>query len=300
MGNDARRCLILNPVAKGEKAKRFFSSLTELARGWDIKYTKERGDAKNLAKQAVEEGCAVIVCAGGDGTVNEVINGIGMVEGGFERTRIGIIPLGTSNVFARTLKIPLNTQQAWKLVESDKTRVIDLPFAEYTESGEYRRRYFVQLGGAGLDARAVELLSWNLKKKIGWLAYVWAGLKAIRETQPEISLVSENYNVTGRLFLFGNGKYYGGDFNLFPYADQSDGKIDIAFYPVVNYLVALKCSIGLITKNFKDRGGVKYIQLSSFELKTSGRVGFELDGEFVGLLPVRISVIPAGLRVIAP
>lgn len=300
MGDNSKKCLILNPVAKGEKSKRFFKSLTELAKGWQIKYTKERGDAKNLAKEAVEEGCSVVVCAGGDGTVNEVVNGVGMVDGGFERTRIGVIPLGTSNVFARTLNIPFNTQLAWELIESDKTRVIDLPYATYMENGKQRRRYFVQLGGAGLDARAVELLSWDLKKKIGWLAYVWAGLKALREVQSDLILACNDYTVEAQLFLFGNGRYYGGAYNLFPYADPTDGKIDVAVYRFVNYWTALRCSIGLITKNFKGLGGVKYVQLESFQLKTSGHVGFELDGEFVGHLPVKISVKPGCLRVIAP
>lgn len=300
MIDDVKKCLILNPVAKGEKAKRFFKKLTNLANGWIIEYTKQRGDAAEIAARAVKEGCSIIVCAGGDGTVNEVVNGIGLVEDGFERTRVGVIPVGTSNVFARTFNIPLDPLEAWGVINEGNIKVIDLPYAEYEENNQLKRRYFVQLGGAGMDARAVELLSWKLKKKIGWLAYVWAGLKALAEPQPTISINSDGSSKMFELILFGNGKYYGGSYNLFPEANPSDGFLDLAVYEKVNYWTALRCASGLITKNFKNLGGVKYLRLKRFDLISSSRTGFQLDGEFVGLLPVKVTLIPDRLKIIVP
>lgn len=294
------RCLIFNPVAKGERAKEFFEKLPELGEDWIFQKTQFQGDARRFAAEAVRGGCRVVVCAGGDGTVNEVVNGVGDVEDGFERSAIGVIPIGTSNVFAREHKIPLEPNEALKVISGERRKKIDLPYVEYKGNGRTGRRYFIQLGGAGLDARAVELVSWNLKKKIGWLAYIIAGLRAIYETQPEIYVESENFRASGNLVLFGNGKFFGGSFNVFPNAICDDGRLDLAIYPAVNYLTALRCISGLITKSFKGKGGVKYYQTSSFVLRSNKRVAFEVDGEFAGTLPIKVGVKPRGIEIIVP
>ena len=97
----AKICVVFNPTARGDKARRFRKSLEELRERCVLKPTDAAGAARRLAAEAVQEGFSTIVAAGGDGTLNEVLNGIGDVEGGFERTRLGVLPLGTINVFAR-------------------------------------------------------------------------------------------------------------------------------------------------------------------------------------------------------
>ena len=126
-----------------------------------------------------------IVAAGGDGTVNEVLNGLGDAPDGFARARLGVLPLGTVNVFARELEIPLRIERAWEILQRGRETRIDLPRVEFSANGVRQKRYFVQLAGAGLDARAIELVDWSHKKKAGPLAYVIAGLKALRERQPK-------------------------------------------------------------------------------------------------------------------
>ena len=101
-------CVIFNPSARGEKAKRFRAYLDEVRGDWALKPTTGPGAARRLATDAVLQGFQTIVAAGGDGTLNEVLNGIGDAPGGFKSARLGILPLGTINVFARELRLPLD------------------------------------------------------------------------------------------------------------------------------------------------------------------------------------------------
>src|SRR6516162_4344033 len=147
-----RTCVIFNPTAKGNKARNFRRHLDEFAADCALKQTTAVGDARKLAAQAVGEGFETIVAAGGDGTVNEVLNGIGDVPDGFERARLGLLPLGTVNVFARELGLPRKLTQAWDTIRIGRDTAVDLPSVQYAHNGGSQRRYFAQLAGAGLDA----------------------------------------------------------------------------------------------------------------------------------------------------
>src|SRR5262245_20622564 len=157
---EVRTCVIFNPTARGEKARRFRKYLDEIGKESSLKQTASPGEARRLAAGAVEEGFEIIVAAGGDGTLNEVLNGIGDVPRGFERARLGVLPLGTVNVFARELALPTRPDQAWEIIRRARETRIDLPSVEFSDKGTVQRRYFAQLAGAGLDARAVELVKW--------------------------------------------------------------------------------------------------------------------------------------------
>src|SRR5438105_3825957 len=151
-----------------------------------MKLTAAIGDARRLATESVAEGFEVIVAAGGDGTLNEVLNGIGDAPDGFERARLGVLPLGTVNVFAREIALPTRLELAWQIIRQGREQRIDLPSVSFSSNGKEERRYFAQLAGAGLDARAVELVKWQIKKAVGPLAYVLAGLHAVLGAQSKI------------------------------------------------------------------------------------------------------------------
>ena len=127
-----------------------------------------------------------------------------------------MLPLGTVNVFARELKIPLRIECAWDVLQRGREMRIDLPRVEFSANGSRQQRYFVQLAGAGFDARAIELVDWEHKKKIGPLAYVIAGVKALREPKPKIIVRAGGREVAGELVLIGNGRLYGGPIGHFP------------------------------------------------------------------------------------
>jgi len=295
-----RICVIFNPAARGNKARHFRRQLNAIGSQCALKATTAPGDARQLAAEAVGEGFDLIVAAGGDGTVNEVLNGLGNAPDGFARARLGVLPLGTINVFARELKIPLRIERAWDVLQRGREVLIDLPHAEFLANGTRQRQYFVQLAGAGMDARAIELVDWSHKKKIGPLAYLIAGLKALREQKPGITVRADGREVTGELVLIGNGRFYGGPFGIFPLADLRDGLLDVCVFPRINWLTMFRCAPGLLARRRLPERIVQRVRAAAFELDGEPAAAFELDGEWVGHLPAAFSVEREKLRVIVP
>lgn len=295
-----RICVIFNPVARGSRARRFRRSLDALSRSCALEATTGPGDARRLAQAAVADGCDVVVAAGGDGTMNEVLNGIGDAENGFERVRLGVLPLGTVNVLARELQIPAQLDSAWQVIQRGRETRLDLGCAEFLEHGRPQRRYFVQLGGAGLDARAIELVSWRLKKKFGPLAYVIAGLRALAEKQPRITVSGNGQNLGGELALFGNGRFYGGSLEIFPGANPRDGRLDVCVFPRANGWSLLRLAPGFLLRRKFSEARVRRLSGELIEMTGDSPVAFELDGEWAGHLPATFSVQREKLRVVVP
>ncbi|HEU5125920.1 MAG TPA: diacylglycerol kinase family protein [Verrucomicrobiae bacterium] len=295
-----RTCVIFNPTAKGDKARNFRRHLNEIGAAAALKQTRCAGDARALATEAVSEGFEIIVAAGGDGTVNEVLNGIGDAPDGFARAALGVLPLGTVNVFARELKLSTKLARAWQVIRGGHEWRIDLPHVEYAENGGRSRRYFAQLAGAGLDARAIELVHWPLKKKIGPLAYVIAGLRAMMQSQATISVNVGGQTLSGELVLIGNGRLYGGEFSIFSKADLRDGELEVCVFPRVNWLTLARCGPGLLWNRRLPPRSTRNLKASSFTLSSASPAALEVDGEWIGHLPATFSIEPAKLRVIVP
>ncbi|MBW8864983.1 MAG: diacylglycerol kinase family lipid kinase [Verrucomicrobia bacterium] len=295
-----RICVIFNPAARGNKARRFRRFLNELSQQCALKATTGPGDARRLAQAAVATGYDIIAAAGGDGMVNEVLNGIGDEPDGFQRTRLGVLPLGTINVFARELKIPAKLEGAWQVLKRARETKIDLGRADYLEDGKPAQRYFMQLGGAGLDARAVELVSWKLKKTAGPVAYVVAGLQALMEKQSLISVQANGKKLEGELALLGNGRLYGGPFDIFPGANLSDGLLDACIFPKVDVPSLLGLAPGFLARRKLSEHRVQRLRAEKIEMTSETRAAFELDGEWIGYLPVTFSLQRQQLRVVVP
>jgi diacylglycerol kinase (ATP) len=295
-----RACVIFNPAAKGQKAGRFRRCLAVIATECDLKRTAAPGDARRLAAVAIAEGYDTLIAAGGDGTLNEVLNGMGDATDGFQRARLGVLPLGTINVFAREIGLPTNPDDAWPVLQHGNERRIDLPSIETGDFGNPSRTYFAQLAGAGLDARAIQLVNWPLKKKIGPLAYVVAGLKAMAEPQTRLTVSDGSRTATGQLVLVGNGRRYGGPFHIFPDAEVTDGWLHVCVFPQVGWLTLIRCGLALLITRRLPRHSVVRLRAKSFTLIGGPATHFEVDGELGGRLSARFNVEPAGLRVIVP
>jgi diacylglycerol kinase family enzyme len=177
---------------------------------------------------------------------------------------------------------------------------IDLPRVEFSANGTRQQRYFAQLAGAGFDARAIELVDWSHKKKIGPLAYLIAGLKALREQKPKITVRAEGREVRGELVLIGNGHLYGGPLGIFPPADLRDGLLEICVFPRVNWLIFFRCLPDFVARQKLPESVVQRVRAAAFELDGEPAAAFELDGEWVGHLPATFSVEREKLRVIVP
>ena len=293
-------CVIFNPAAKGQKAARFGRCLDTIATKCVLKKTSAPGAARRLAAEAVKEGFETIIAAGGDGTLNEVLNGLGDTPDGFARARLGILPLGTVNVFAREIGMPTQPDAAWHVLQQARESRIDLGCVAYHSSSVDRYDYFVQLAGAGLDARAIELVNWGLKKSIGPLAYVLAGLKALFATPSTIAVSARRQITEGQLVLVGNGRLYGGPFRLFPQADLRDGLLDVCVFPRADWWTLLRCGLPLLLRKELPEAVVVRLQAESLEISASLPTSFEIDGELAGPLPVRVSIQKRALRVLVP
>jgi diacylglycerol kinase (ATP) len=292
--------VIFNPTAKGDKAKYFRRHLDMIGAECALKQTTAAGGARPLAAEAIREGFDTIVAAGGDGTLNETLNGIGDVPDGFEKARLGVLPLGTVNVFAKELGLPMKLERAWEVLRAGAETKIDLPRLDYTLNGTPERRYFAQLAGAGLDARAIELVDWQLKKKMGPLAYIWAGLVALRDKPSEITATNGKESATGELVLIGNGRFYGGKYRVFAQADLRDGLMDVCVFPKANWVAIVRCLGMFFAGRDLPANVAKCFRVETLMLSSPTKTPLEVDGESIGHLPATLSIERQRLRVICP
>jgi diacylglycerol kinase (ATP) len=295
-----RACIIFNPAAKGHKAERFRRALDRIAAACELKLTTAPGDARRLAAASVREGFDTVIAAGGDGTLNEVLNGLCDAPDGLAVARLGVIPLGTVNVFARELRLPTRPEAAWAVICAGRELVIDLPRVESGTGENGTSTCFAQLAGAGLDSRAIQLVDWPTKKKIGPLAYVIAGLKAMRECHPTLSVSDGTRHLSGQLVLVGNGRLFGGSYHLFPEADLTDGWLDVCVFPRVNWPTLIRCGLRIVLTHRLPESAVTRLRARSFSLIGKADTRFQVDGELGDTLPARFSVQPRALRVLVP
>lgn len=295
-----RHAVIFNPTARGGASKRFREVLGGLGEGLVLKPTTGPATAPALAVEAAREGCDVIVAAGGDGTVSEVISGLASEPGLLDRVTLGVVPLGTINVFARELCLPTSIQAAWAVIRDGEDLEIDVPEVEFTVDGVPRRQAFAQLAGAGLDSRAVAAVSWSLKQKVGALAYAVAGLRALSGRQPLVRVTAGDWEASGPLVLIGNGRLYGGDVSMQPGAHLNDGRLHVRVFRRVGLGLMLRFGLAFLLRRPLAPGDDVFLDAADFTLTSESAMPLQLDGDNVGFLPARFSIRPAALRVRVP
>jgi len=281
--------VILNPAANSERANRWRAQVEKLARGCTVYATGRPGEAELMSRRAVGEGFQKIVAAGGDGTINEVVNGLA----GSAAT-LGLLPIGTVNVFAMELGLPShNLGMCWDIIQGNNTRLIDLPSA----SG----KYFVQLAGVGLDAQVVKETSAVLKRNFGPLSYLISAAQIAARRPPRLFIESENSATKeGSLVLVGNGRRYGGPFPFFKHAVIDDGLLDVVVFKQLGYLEIIKYLQDVFFSSDIRTPDVEYFQTRRLRVTSDQDVPVELDGELVGNCPVEFQMHEHTLRVLAP
>ena len=170
--------IILNPAAGNPETTGLAERVESIARRWPVRITSHAGEAAALARRAVEEGFGRIIAAGGDGTVNHVANGIAGSD-----AALGILPMGTVNVFAMELGLPANDlERCWEIIEAGNLRLVDLPSAN--------GKYFVQLGGVGLDAQVVKETTLAFKRSLGPLSYLISAAHIAARQPPKLLIIA--------------------------------------------------------------------------------------------------------------
>ncbi len=280
--------VILNPKARSEKAHALIEQVTRLSKSVVLRLTEKAGEARQMAARAVEEGFEKIVAAGGDGTINEVVNGLAG-----SNAILGLLPLGTMNVFASELGVPANSlRKCWSIVEAGHVRSIDL--------GRANDCYFVQLAGIGLDAQVVQETSWELKKSIGPLSYLVNAAQIAARKPPQLIVERKGRTDTGSFVLIGNGRYYGGPFTIFKDARIDDGLLDVLIFKNLGYLDIVRYLQAIIFGKHTKLADVEYFQTPRVTVRSEEKVPVEVDGEVIGSVPVTFRLSSKKLRVIVP
>ena len=281
--------VILNPAARGARTQRLRTQVEKLTRDAILWTTSGAGEAESLARNAAAEGYQRIVAAGGDGTINEIVNGIAG-----QNVSLGLLPLGTMNVFAAELGLPANDLgKCWGIIEQNRTRRVDLPRAN--------RKHFVQLAGVGLDAQAVKETSGAFKRNFGPLSYLISAVQIASRTPPVLAIESdEATTVEGSFVLVGNGRLYGGRFPFFKQAVMNDGLLDVIVFKRLSYVDIIRYLQDVVFTPQISSPEVEYFQTKRLRVTSAESVPVEIDGELIGNCPVEFRIRAGGLRVLTP
>jgi len=279
--------VILNPAARSERAVDLSRKIEKIV-GPDalLSRTSKEGDARAFAQQAVRDGFQQIVAAGGDGTINEVVNGMAGSS-----ARLGILPVGTMNVFAAELGLPKSIEECWEVICTGITRTIDLP-----DAGGHA---FVQMAGVGFDAQALKETTRDAKRNLGPLSYVISAAQIIARKTPRLVVQSGGTVREGSFVLIGNGRYYGGPFAVFPNAKIDDGLLDVLVFKNLSHLDLVRYLQGILFGNYDGMSDVDYFQTESLSITSEEEVPVEVDGEVIGSSPMKFRCV-SKLRVLTP
>ena len=293
---NSRPIVILNCAARSEKAAALRAQLDKLAGREQIVLTQGPGSAQRQAMEAAQGGARTVVAAGGDGTINEVLNGL---VG--SNVTFGILPIGTINVLARELGIPLSVDGAWKVIEENRPLPIDLVRADYMRDGRRQQRHFIQVAGIGRDAHVVQKVTREAKKRWGPASYLLQLFKSMKEDLPPLMVrVDGGRELTARLVLAGNGRYYGGSIAIFPKASMTDGLLDLCLFESDRLFNAVRYLQSVVAKTQGSFPGLTYVQTRRAEITAATEMPIQLDGEFAGFLPAILEIVPAAISILVP
>ncbi|MFC4991216.1 diacylglycerol/lipid kinase family protein [Rubritalea tangerina] len=272
----SRYPLLFNPNARSQKGKRALHFLMAKAQEFVLYATRDIDDARALAADFAEQGEPVVLAAGGDGTLNAVIQGLAGSE-----TALGVLPAGTMNVFAREMGIPVPNLQSSNL---DKAlEIIDAGFVREVDLFMANGQPFVQMAGVGFDAQVIEDTTVESKNLLGPLAYLMSAVKVLGDTPPKMKVICQDgREFDGVAVLVGNGELYGGQVKLFSKACNEDDMLDVLIFKESGYKFVLDSLKGMAGVIDLVSSSVEYIQSDAFTVVSDRDVPVELDGEYVG------------------
>jgi YegS/Rv2252/BmrU family lipid kinase len=220
--------------------------------------------------------------------VNHVANGIAG-----SNAALGILPMGTVNVFAMELGLPSNDLElCWQIIEAGSVRLVDLPSAN--------GKYFVQLGGIGLDAQAVKETTVAFKRSLGPLSYLISAAQIAARQPPKLFIESNDAPVReGSFVLVGNGRLYGGPFPFFKQALIDDGLLDVVVFKRLGFLEIIKYLHDVVFSSDIRVPEIEYFQARQLRVSSEQDVPLELDGELAGNCPIDFQMHEKALPVLS-
>jgi len=292
--------VIVNPTAGGGRAARLVPWLRErLAARPDarVEVTARAGDAERWTSSFGTADPGRVVAVGGDGTVQEVVNGI--MAAGHDGTSLGIVPVGTGNDLARSLALPRDPGAAWTVAVGRGERPMDLMRAT---SGDGRERWFGAAGGIGFDAQVAAAMAarsaWQ-RGRAGYLVTTLAQLRRFDNRSVELTLDGVASTARVLFVAVANGEFYGGGMRIAPGARVDDGMLDICVVGNMSRLTALGQLANLYRGTHVNHPQVEMRRARSVAISGASATLVHLDGEPFGGLPVRIELQPGCLLVAA-
>jgi diacylglycerol kinase (ATP) len=261
--------------------------------GWQVELwlTNGPGDARTLARRAVERNVGRVIVAGGDGTINEVIQELAGSE-----TALGVLPMGTVNVWAREVGIPLADAKAREILVHGQTRRIDL--------GRVNGRYFLLMVGIGVDGEVAQAVERKPLKRLGVLGYalaaLWFGTGYLGFPLTLRVDRAEPVRTRALQVIVGNTQLYAGAFKFTWQARCDDGLLDLCVVHKRGPLGRLLVLLDFVLKREKRRLWVRYNTFREATIETRDPVAIQIDGEPAGSTPAHVTIVPGALKVIVP
>jgi diacylglycerol kinase (ATP) len=295
--------LIVNPTAGGGRAMR---KLEEARRIFcdngietELQNTTAAGEATAMARRAVAESRQLVIVCGGDGTVNEVVNGLALSQ-----VPLAVLPAGTANVLAKELSLPWNLPRAAKRIVHAPYRRIALGLAT-PEKSSGEPRYFLSVAGAGPDGALVSAVRPETKLKAGILAYWQEGLRQLTKYDFPMfrtSMAGNAIDIDASLVIVGRTKHYGGPFKITTEADLMQPEFELAFvttrsaWRYISYLPLIWAG------KLRTARYVRFFKTNSLQCasNSASQVQIQVDGEPAGRLPVEFRIVPDALTLAIP
>ena len=291
-----RARIIYNPTSGREVFKKHLAEVLLIleSAGYETSChaTTEAGDATSAARIAVERKYDLVIVAGGDGTINEVVNGIAEQP---YRPKLGIIPVGTTNDFARALHIPRDIEEAARIIAQGDTIPVDI--------GRINDRYFINIAGGGRITELTYEVPSKLKTMIGQLAYYLKGIEmlpSIRSSNVCIEYDGKIFEGEVMLFLVGLTNSVGGFEKLSPDSSINDGLFTLLIVKKANLADFIRIASLAVRGEHVNDPSVLYTKANHIKVHSNEKVQLNLDGEFGGLLPAEFSNLYRHLDVFVP
>ncbi len=298
--------IIVNPRAAGGRAGCSLPSIRAWLAGRRLDATlvetRERGHAEQLAADAAAQGHDRVVSVGGDGTFQEVVNGLRAAGDAMAVPSAGLVPVGRGNDVARGLRLPTELPECLEIALGGTTRPFDLVWARGEAGYE---RCFAAAGGAGFDAQVAYTMEMRrrfwMRGEAGYMLATLNELRRFRNHALTVTLRGEEGERTLRgrfLFVaFANGPYYGGGMQICPGARTDDGLLDVCLVGDLSRLAALRELPGIYAARHVKHPQVQMVRARSIRIEGEGGTRVHLDGEPFGSVPVEIGVRPGAVRI---
>jgi diacylglycerol kinase (ATP) len=301
--------LIYNPTS-GRRQHRRFTEIEQAVRilkeeglRVELAPTTGRLTARTIARQAVEQGRGMVIACGGDGTNNEIVNGLAG-----SKVPMALLPAGTANILAKELGVPWDIPQAARLISNGTVRRIALGLAipaegRHTEEVPREGRYFLCVAGAGPDGAIVNGVDGKLKKKAGILAYWLEGLHQLFSYDfPEMRVHSNGGERRATIVVVGRTVNYGGPFKITTGADLFDDSFEFLTNSAKSRLRYLVCLPALWMGKLRSLDGIEAWKSTEAicEPNGDGPLWAQVDGEPIGDLPIKFCIVPDALSLVVP